>query len=145
MCYSQRVCEEGFFIIRKTLEAQHSLCELEQLQPQKNHMRIEVVIENVCWSKAWESVSLKLQQCILHPPEAHLCCVMKHLEIFGTIVSASYGHFVVTELSLHLHKSRLKHEKQHVMMSRQTYDVWSTKVLSFSSKTLKFNLNSLRF
>lgn len=68
MCYSQWVCEDGYVIIRNVSQTQCSLCELEQLQPQKNHMRPREVTQDACWSRAWESVSLKVQRCILHPP-----------------------------------------------------------------------------
>lgn len=90
MRYSEQVCEDGSVIMSAVWEAQCSLCELEQLQPQKNHMRPEVVTQDARRSKAWETVSLKVQQCILHPLQVCLCIVMKHLEILHPTVSASY-------------------------------------------------------
>lgn len=78
------MCEDGSVIMRAALEAWCSLCELEQLQPQKNHMRPEVVTQDARRSKAWESVSLKVQQCILHPLCVCLHTVIKH-EDFSTL------------------------------------------------------------
>lgn len=75
--------------MRAVLEAWCSLCELEQLQPQKNHMRLEAVTQDARRRKAWETVSLKVQQCILHPPPVCLCIVMKHGHLQHMFTSVS--------------------------------------------------------
>lgn len=62
------------------LEALCSLCELQQLQPQKNHETRSSDARRTL-SKAWETMSQKVQQCLLHPLQFCLCIVI----VIGTL------------------------------------------------------------